>query len=247
MSKAVKAALQNDPRAGAQALLSALEKRKQDRAREQRRVRRMLTRERHHLNQGVAWIAGVDEAGMSPLAGPIVAGAVVLHPKQRLLEVNDSKQLSEARREALFEVVCREARAFGVGRVEPEELLEHNVYQAGLLAMRRAVADLSLDPEVLLVDARTVPGFSGPQESIIKGDQKSLSIAAASIVAKVTRDRTMRAYALRYPEYGFEQHKGYGVAAHVRAIEAHGPCPIHRMGFAPVIAAQAVFERRGAA
>lgn len=178
-----------------------------------------------------ALICGIDEAGRGPLAGPVVAGAAVLPKNQVILYLNDSKKLSEKRREKLFLEVKEKAIAWSVGIVSPERIDEINILQATYEAMRDAIEGLHVVPEVLLNDAVTIPGIHIPQVPIIKGDAKSVSIAAASVLAKVTRDHMMVEYDQLYPEYGFAKHKGYGTAAHTAAIREFGPTPIHRMSF----------------
>ena len=186
--------------------------------------------ERQYEGEGL--IAGVDEAGRGPLAGPVVAAAVILYPGAEILGINDSKQLSEKKREALYPEIVEKSMAVGVGIVGPGRIDEINILQATYEAMRKAVGTLCFQPDLLLVDAVTIPGLDGiRQVPIIKGDAKSLSIGAASIVAKVTRDRIMREMDGIYPEYGFAGHKGYGTAAHVEALKTYGPCPIHRRSF----------------
>lgn len=176
-------------------------------------------------------ICGIDEAGRGPLAGPVVAGAVVLPPDCEILFLNDSKKLSEKRREELFWEIQEKAVTWSVGIVGPDVIDEINILQATYQAMRQAVAGLSLTPELLLVDAVTIPDVEILQEPIVKGDAKSVSIAAASILAKVSRDHMMAEYDTLFPEYGFAKHKGYGTAAHIAALKELGPCPIHRRTF----------------
>ena len=178
-----------------------------------------------------AVVCGIDEAGRGPLAGPVVAGACILPADCQILYLNDSKKLSEKRREALFEEIKEKAVAFGVGIVSPAVIDEINILQADYVAMREAVSQLTPKPEVFLNDAVTIPGIEGRQVPIIKGDAKSLSIAAASIIAKVTRDRMMREYDKLFPEYDFAKNKGYGTAEHVAALKTFGPTPIHRRSF----------------
>ena len=178
-----------------------------------------------------AFICGIDEAGRGPLAGPVAAGAVILPKDCRILYLNDSKKLSEKRREELFEEIKEKAVAWSVGIATPARIDEINILQATYEAMREAVAGLAVKPDVLLNDAVTIPGLDILQVPIIKGDAKSLSIAAASILAKVTRDRMMAGYEEMFPGYGFARHKGYGTAAHIAAIREFGPCPIHRRTF----------------
>lgn len=176
-------------------------------------------------------ICGIDEAGRGPLAGPVVAAAVILPKDARLLYVNDSKQLSEKKREELYDVIMREAVSVGVGIASPERIDEINILQADYEAMRDAVSQLTPQPDLLLNDAVIIPQLTMKQISIIKGDAKSLSIASASIIAKVTRDRLMYEYDKMYPEYGFASNKGYGSKTHIAAIKEHGACPIHRKTF----------------
>lgn len=178
-----------------------------------------------------SFICGIDEAGRGPLAGPVAAGAVVLPKDCTILYLNDSKKLSEKRREELFLEIKEKAVSWSVGIATPERIDEINILQATYEAMRTAVLGLSVLPEVLLNDAVTIPGLSMEQVSIIKGDAKSVSIAAASVLAKVTRDHMMVEYDRLYPEYGFAKHKGYGTAAHIAALKEFGPTPIHRRTF----------------
>lgn len=177
------------------------------------------------------YICGIDEAGRGPLAGPVVAGAVIL-PKDCYIEyLNDSKKISEKRREALFDEIHEKAVAIGVGIVSPDVIDEINILQATYAAMKEAVSQLSVKPQMILADAVHIPDIGIPQVGIIKGDAKSVSIAAASIIAKVTRDRMMYQYDQLYPEYGFAKHKGYGTKQHTEALREHGMCPIHRTTF----------------
>ena len=176
-------------------------------------------------------ICGVDEAGRGPLAGPVAAGAVILPKDCTILYLNDSKKLSEKRREELFLEIREKAVSYSVGIVGPERIDEINILQATYEAMRQAVSGLGVVPDLLLNDAVTIPELAIPQVPIIKGDAKSVSIAAASILAKVTRDHLMEEYDKQFPQYGFAKHKGYGTAAHVAAIREFGPCPIHRRSF----------------
>lgn len=178
-----------------------------------------------------SYICGIDEAGRGPLAGPVVAGAVILPKDARILYINDSKKLSEKKREELFDVICSEALAYGIGVVSPERIDEINILQATYEAMREAINKLDITPDILLNDAVTVPEVNIRQVPIIKGDAKSMSIAAASILAKVTRDRMMLEYDAVYPEYGFARHKGYGTKQHTDSLVKYGACPIHRRTF----------------
>lgn len=180
---------------------------------------------------GCSLICGVDEAGRGPLAGPVAAGAVILPKDCMILYLNDSKKLSEKRREELFLEIREKAVSYSVGIVGPERIDEINILQATYEAMRQAVSGLGVVPDLLLNDAVTIPELAIPQVPIIKGDAKSVSIAAASILAKVTRDHLMEEYDRQFPQYGFAKHKGYGTAAHVAAIREFGPCPIHRRSF----------------
>ena len=176
-------------------------------------------------------ICGIDEVGRGPLAGPVVAGAVILPVDCDILYLNDSKQLSEKKREELFEVIMEKAVSTGLGFVTPQKIDEINILQATYEAMREAISGLTPQPDVLLNDAVTIPGVKIRQIPIIKGDAKSVSIAAASIIAKVTRDRLMVEYDQMFPEYGFASNKGYGAAAHIEALRKYGPTPIHRKSF----------------
>ncbi len=176
-------------------------------------------------------ICGIDEAGRGPLCGPVVAAAVILPDEYNILYINDSKKLSETKREEVYKEIDKYAVAYGVGIVSPERIDEINILQATYEAMRTAIHKLSVKPDISLNDAVTIPMVDIKQVPIIKGDAKSQSIAAASIVAKVTRDHLMEEYDKLYPEYGFAKHKGYGTAAHIKAIKEYGPCPIHRRTF----------------
>ena len=198
------------------------------------RKRVLLRLEREFWRRGVARVAGVDEVGVGPLAGPLVAAAVIFPPDVAVLGVDDSKKLSPARRLGLAEEIRAAALGVGVGMVDVAEVDRLNVYWAALEAMRRAVCALPLDAEQLLVDARRVPGITVPQLSIVKGDSRSYSIAAASIVAKVTRDGIMCDLDRLYPEYGFARNKGYGTPDHLAALERCGPSPVHRRSFTAV-------------
>jgi ribonuclease HII len=184
--------------------------------------------------RGYRWIAGLDEAGRGPLAGPVVAAAVILPTRCRLVGVDDSKQVSEPERARLYEVIVRRARAVAVGVATEQEIDHLNILEATRLAMCRALASLTPQADYLLIDAVTLSELPIPSRSIIKGDTLSISIAAASIVAKVTRDRMMVAYHRAYPEYNFPSHKGYGTEEHLQRLTQHGPCAIHRRTFAPV-------------
>lgn len=206
-----------------------------------RRVRREAARmgvllkvERELWRSGIARIAGVDEVGVGPLAGPVVAAAVILPPDVRLRGIDDSKKLNAARRDELAVRIRELAVAVGVGIVEVEDIDRLNIYHAALEAMRRAVVSLAVAPEHVVVDARRVPGIDLPQTPLIKGDSRSYSVAAASIVAKVTRDTMMLELDRQFPDYGFGEHMGYATARHLAALERLGPCRIHRRSFSPV-------------
>ena len=200
-------------------------------ARAAARTRRLLRRERELWGAGARRIAGVDEAGVGPLAGPVVAAAVVFEPEFRLRGVDDSKVVKPERREELAFEIRESAVAWSVVAVEPEEIDRLNIYRASLEAMRRAVEGLGVRPDHVLVDARTIPGIDLPQEGIVKGDRHSHAIAAASILAKTDRDARMRGYEAKFPGYGFADHKGYPTEEHRHAIRRLGPCSIHRRSF----------------
>jgi len=230
----LEATLRRDPRPGARAILEQIERRRRGNRAEGQRLRWMLEFERALWGKNVLLVAGIDEAGMSPLAGPVAAAAVVLEPEWRAEGVNDSKQVSPERRRELAAQIKREARAWAVAFVEPDEIDRINIYWAGIAAMQRAVEGLGMTPEHLLIDARKLRDVPIEQTRIVKGDERSLSIAAASILAKTERDARMCAYATEYPRYGFERHKGYPVKEHVAALRKHGACAIHRRSFGPV-------------
>jgi ribonuclease HII len=196
---------------------------------EKRRIEEMCVYEKEYAD--CEYICGIDEVGRGPLAGPVVACAVVLPKDARILYVNDSKKLSEKKREELFDIITSEAVSFGIGVVDWKTIDEINILQATYEAMRQAINNLSVKPDILLNDAVTIPGVDIKQVPIIKGDAKSLSIASASIVAKVTRDRMMVEYDKTYPEYDFASNKGYGTAAHIAALKQFGATPIHRKTF----------------
>ena len=195
----------------------------------------MWTFETEARKQGFTCIAGIDEAGRGPLAGPVVSAAVILPDNFLCPGITDSKKLSEKKREILFPQIMDRAIAVGVGMADHLEIDRINVLAAALLSMKRALDDLSVAPDHLLIDGKFTIDSPLPQQAIIKGDSLSISIAAASIIAKVTRDRMMKDLSKTYPAYGFEQHKGYPTKAHKAAIAAHGPCPVHRKSFKGVI------------
>ncbi len=218
-----------DERAGVRAVIASCHKKLEKLEKERERLETMRIYEHQYEQTGL--VCGVDEAGRGPLAGPVVAGAVILPVNCEILYLNDSKQLSEKRREELYDEIREKAVACGVGIVGPERIDEINILQATYEAMREAIAALNPQPDVLLNDAVRIPGIALRQVPIIGGDAKSLSIAAASVLAKVTRDRMMREYDREMPEYGFAAHKGYGSAAHFEAIRKYGLSPIHRRSF----------------
>lgn len=189
-------------------------------------------------------IAGVDEAGRGPLAGPVSVAAVILPDGFTHKELNDSKQLSEPRRERIYEELLAHPGVLWCHvMVEVEEIDRINILQATRQGMRRAVAGLSTPPHAVLIDGTPVPGFPLPHQALVKGDSLSLSIAAASVIAKVARDRFMRQASLTFPHYGFEKHKGYGTAEHLEALRRHGPCPLHRRSFAPIAQLTFAFDQ----
>lgn len=187
--------------------------------------------ENSHFEKGIQIICGVDEAGRGPLAGPVCAAAVILPPNVDIPGLNDSKKLSDKRRRELFPIIKEQAVAYGIGFASHEEIDQINILQATYLAMERAISQLTVRPELALIDGNRAKDFGLPVETVIKGDSRSASIAAASILAKVTRDDLMLEAAEKYPEYQFDIHKGYGTKAHYAALTAHGPSPIHRMTF----------------
>ena len=187
--------------------------------------------EREAFDAGVKLVCGVDEAGRGPLAGPVCAAAVMLPRGLEIPGLNDSKKLTDKKRRELYDVITAQAVSYGIAFASEQEIDEINILQATFLAMRRAVEALPVSADYALVDGNRIQGLDIPAECVIGGDGKVLSIAAASILAKVTRDREMRALAAQYPEYGFEKHKGYGTKAHYLAIAEHGICPIHRRTF----------------
>ncbi len=219
----------SDERAGVQALVAQAEKRLQKREAELARLDRMKIYERKYADY--AWIAGIDEVGRGPLAGPVVACAVILPKNCEILYLNDSKKLSPKKRETLCEEILGKAVSVGIGMASPERIDEINILQATYEAMREAIGKLSPQPTLLLNDAVTIPEVDIYQVPIIKGDAKSVSISAASIVAKVTRDRLMVEYDDVLPEYGFASNKGYGTSEHIEALRKYGPSPIHRKSF----------------
>lgn len=218
-----------DKRAGVIKILETY-KRKQEKL-EQEILRTEKMKEFEYKYKEYSFICGIDEVGRGPLAGPVVAGAVILPKDKQILYLNDSKQLSEKKREELYAVIMEEAVATGIGVVPPSVIDKVNILQGTYEAMRIAISKLSVTPNILLNDAVHIPNVSIKQVGIIQGDGKSVSIAAASIIAKVTRDRMMVEYDTLFPEYKFASNKGYGSAEHIKALKEFGPCPIHRTSF----------------
>ena len=212
---------EKDERSGVVKIVEQAKKRFEKLEAEKLRIENLKKYEREYADYG--YICGIDEVGRGPLAGPVVAGAV--------LYINDSKKLSAAKREELYDVIMEKAVAVGIGMASSQRIDEINILQATYEAMREAISKLSVKPDILLNDAVTIPGVSIRQVPIIKGDAKSISIGAASIVAKVTRDRLMAEYDKVLPQYGFASNKGYGSAEHIRALQEAGPSPIHRVSF----------------
>jgi ribonuclease HII len=220
---------ETDERAGVIKLVESARKRYAKLLEEIERTESIKKYEKEYSNY--TYICGIDEVGRGPFAGPVVAGAVILPKDCDILYINDSKKLSAAKREELYEVIMEKAVSTAIGIVGPEEIDRINILQATYEAMRQAIGKLDPKPELLLNDAVTIPGVTLPQVPIIKGDAKSISIGAASIIAKVTRDRMMVEYDKIYPEYGFAANKGYGSAAHIEALKKYGPTAIHRKSF----------------
>ena len=218
-----------DERLGVRKLTETAKKRLAELEKERARIETLRVYEEQYGEYD--YICGVDEAGRGPLAGPVVAGAVILPKRCRILYINDSKQLSEKKREELYSVITEQAVSWAVGYASPERIDEINILQATYEAMRQALGALSPQPDILLNDAVTIPRISIPQVPIVKGDARSITIGAASIIAKVTRDRMMLEYDKQYPEYGFASNKGYGSKGHMAALEKYGPTPIHRRSF----------------
>src|SRR5213594_1099902 len=231
VSSAILRGLQRDPRAGARRLYKVLAKRYEEQKKERNRLDAMLHFERLLWKAGIQHIAGVDEVGMGPLAGPVVAAAVIFPPGVEIEGIDDSKALDEETRNRLEQEIRATASAVGIGLVEVDEIDRINIYHAGIRAMRLALENLPLAPQHILVDSRTIPGLSQPQNSFDKGDGINFSIASASIIAKVYRDRLMTELDRSYPGYGFASHKGYATPEHQRAVRDLGPCPIHRRSF----------------
>jgi ribonuclease HII len=230
----LEAELRSDPRRGARLLAGLCARRRADAVAERRRLARLFAPTRRLRRQGVRCVAGVDEVGVGPLAGPVVAAAVVLPERADLPGLDDSKRLAAAQRERLAEAIRGQALAWAVAELEPEEVDRLNVLRASLEAMRRAVTSLGCSPQHVLVDARRIPGIDVPQTALVHGDARDASIAAASVLAKVHRDALMCRLDERFPGYGFAEHKGYGTARHLAALRRLGPSPAHRRSFSPV-------------
>lgn len=223
--------LRSDDRKSVQNLALKLAKKLDKIRAEDERLEKINIFENEGYNKGYLYIGGIDEAGRGPLAGPVVASVVVFGKDTKIEGIDDSKKLSESKREELFEIIKEKALDYGIGIVNNEEIDRINILNATYLAMQKAINCLEKTPDYLLVDAAHIPGIDIDQNSIIKGDSKSISIAAASIIAKVTRDNIMYQYDRMYPEYGFKSHKGYGTKEHYEAIDKNGIISIHRKGF----------------
>lgn len=223
--------LKNDERKSVKDLAVKLAKKLDNIRKEEERLELINLYENEGYRNGYTYIGGIDEAGRGPLAGPVVAAVVVFKPGTKIEGINDSKKLSEAKREELFDIIKEQALDYGIGIVNNEDIDEINILNATYLAMKKAINCLKNTPDYLLIDAATIPGIDIDQKPIIKGDSKSISIAAASILAKVTRDNIMYQYDEMFPEYGFKSHKGYGTKEHYEAIEKYGITRIHRKSF----------------
>ncbi len=219
----------NDERAGVQKMVQQAQKRLDNLEKERARIEALKKYEKEYEAYG--YVCGIDEVGRGPLAGPVVAGAVILPKDCNILYINDSKKLSEKKREELYDIIMEQAVATGIGMVGPARIDEINILQATYEAMRQAIQNLAVTPDILLNDAVTIPEVTIRQVPIIKGDAKSISIGAASIIAKVTRDRLMVEYDKVMPEYGFASNKGYGSKEHIEALKKYGSSPIHRQSF----------------
>ncbi len=224
--------MRRDPRRGVRKIHAILARRVAAEQFENKRLEKLLELERDLWNQGRKAVAGVDEAGVGPLAGPVVAAAVIFRPGVTIKRLDDSKNLDPETREGLSREIRKQAASYALGIAEVGEINRINVYQASLQAMRRAVHNLAVEPDHLLIDARSLPDLSIPQEAVVGGDGRHFSIAAASILAKTHRDRLMARLDRQYPGYGLARHKGYSTAEHQQAISRLGPCPIHRTSYA---------------
>ncbi|HUU27121.1 MAG TPA: ribonuclease HII [archaeon] len=226
--------LANDPRNGVRALGEEIERKQARQDAERLEQEKMLELERTYHARGLEKVAGVDEVGRGPLAGPVMAAAVIFPPECDHPQARDSKKLTPEKREALYAEIHDKALAIGIGRADNEEIDRLNIYNASLVAMYRAVENLQIKPDAVLVDGPMVLRLEVPQNAVIGGDARCLSLAAASIVAKVTRDRLMKEFDRVYPGYGFARHKGYPTSDHFKALKEFGPCPIHRRSFTAV-------------
>lgn len=223
-----------DERASVQNLIKKTERRLEKEEKERIRMKAMWDFEREAKEQGYRWIAGTDEVGRGPLAGPVVAAAVILPEDADLPEIKDSKKLSEKQRETLNILIKEQAVAWSIAEISPEKIDEINILEASRLAMKLSVEDLKQKADFVLVDGIPNPRIEGPSRAIVKGDNRSISIAAASVIAKVYRDHLMEEYDKKYPGYEFAQNKGYPTESHMNAVRTIGPCPIHRMTFRPL-------------
>lgn len=223
--------LSADGRKGVQSLTAAFRKKQEALRREQERTEKLWEIERECLQKGFQTVGGIDEVGRGPLAGPVIAAFVLLKPDSQLLYINDSKKLSAQKREFLAEEIKKEALCVSIGAASAEEIDRMNILQATYHAMQLAVSTAAIQADFLLVDALTIPKIRIPQKGIVHGDARSISIGAASIVAKVYRDTMMTELDKLFPEYGFAEHKGYGTPSHIEAIRKFGPCPLHRKTF----------------
>ncbi len=220
----------SDERAGVQSILQSVQKAEDAYRLEDERIEKLRFFENKYADEA-QYICGIDEVGRGPLAGPVVTCAVILPKDCKIHGINDSKKLSEKKREELYEILLKEAVSVSFGQKEHNEIDDVNILQATLLAMKDSIEGLNPQPNLVLVDAVHIPDITMPQVDIIKGDAKSISIGAASILAKVKRDHLMMEYDKLYPEYGFARNKGYGSAEHIEALKKYGPCPIHRRSF----------------
>ena len=223
--------LKNDDRKSVKDLSLKLEKKLLDIKKEEERLEKINFYENEGYKKGYLYIGGIDEAGRGPIAGPVVASVVVFKKDTKIHKIDDSKKLSEKKRNELFEIIKKEALDYGIGIVDNNKIDEMNILNATILAMKKAISQLEKKPDYLLIDALNIPNLDINQNAIVKGDSKSISIAGASILAKVTRDNIMYEYDKMYPEYGFKNHKGYGTDEHYDAIRKYGLTPIHRKSF----------------
>ncbi|MBC1386789.1 ribonuclease HII [Listeria innocua] len=230
-----------DERKGVQKLLQSTRKKWEKEAKLAEKLIEMKRYETDLFKQGFQYIAGVDEVGRGPLAGPVVAAAVILPADFSVVGINDSKQLNEAKRDMLFDVIKEKAISIGIGIIDHDVIDQVNIYEATKIAMRTALEELNPAPDFILIDAMPLK-YSEAELSLIKGDTKSISIAAASIIAKVTRDRMMQQYDALYPGYDFANNMGYGTKKHLNGLDTIGICPIHRLSFSPVKEAKLHFE-----